>query len=122
MSLLQRVYLCTIAICSIALFVILVNHMLRLYTHTKRWYGSPGQLLMSRDVSQHPDKLGFLNYTGALQAGDDIKVENGTTVAAAEACVFWLVLSDNCQHRSPGDSNLVRSFHGNGHRLVHCPE
>ena len=43
---------------------------------------------MSRDASQHPDELGFLNYSGALQAGDDLKVENGTTVAAAEACVF----------------------------------
>lgn len=42
---------------------------------------------MSRDESQHPDSLGFLNYTGALQAGDDLKVENGTTVEAAEACV-----------------------------------
>ena len=50
------------------------------------WFGSPGQLLMSRDASQHPDDLGFLTYAGALQAGDDLKVENETTVAAAEAC------------------------------------
>lgn len=44
---------------------------------------------MSRDESQHPDSLGFLNYAGALQAGDDLKIENGT-VEAAEACVSSL--------------------------------
>ena len=51
----------------------------------QEWAGSPGQLLMSRDASQHPDSLGFLNYTGALQAGNDLKVDNQTTVEAAEA-------------------------------------
>jgi hypothetical protein len=35
---------------------------------------------MSRDASQHPDAHGFLNYSGAMQAGDDLKVENNTTV------------------------------------------
>lgn len=58
------------------------------------WFGSPGQLLMSRDASQHPDKLGFLNYSGALQAGDDLKVENSTTVAAAES---WCAANSKCQ-------------------------
>ena len=42
---------------------------------------------MSRDASQHADSQGFLNYTGALQAGDALTVENDTTVEAAEACV-----------------------------------
>lgn len=58
------------------------------------WFGSPGQLLMSRDASQHPDSHGFLNYSGALQAGDDIKIDNHTTVAAAEA---WCAKEPECE-------------------------
>ena len=57
------------------------------------WFGSPGQLLASRDASRAPDAHGFLNYSGsALMAGDDIKVET-TTVAEAEA---WCGANDAC--------------------------
>ena len=49
---------------------------------------------MSRDASQHADSLGFLNYSGALQAGNDLKVENHTTVAAAEA---WCAKNASCE-------------------------
>ena len=41
--------------------------------------------ILGRDASQHADSQGFLNYSGALQAGNDIRVENHTTVAAAKA-------------------------------------
>ena len=88
-------------------------------THVNRWYGSPGQLLMSRDASQHPDKLGFLNYTGALQAGDDIKVENGTTVAAAEAYVFLIFCRTVVGVEVRVKAIRLEAFRGNGHRLVH---
>ena len=49
---------------------------------------------MSRDASQHADSLGFLNSRGALQAGNDLKVENHTTVAAAEA---WCAKNASCE-------------------------
>lgn len=58
------------------------------------WFGSPGQLLMSRDASQIPDSLGFLNYSGAMQAGDDLKIENHTTVEKAEA---WCAANATCE-------------------------
>eukprot|EP01050_Picozoa_sp_SAG11_P005208 SAG11_NODE_358_length_10235_cov_5.689917_6_plen_183_part_00 len=49
---------------------------------------------MSRDASQHVDGLGFLNYSGALQAGNDLKVENRTSVATAEA---WCATNPSCE-------------------------
>ena len=58
------------------------------------WFGSPGQLLMSRDASAVPDAAGFLNYTGPLTAGDDIKVENFTTIEAAES---WCKANRTCE-------------------------
>jgi len=58
------------------------------------WFGSPGQLLMSRDASAVPDAAGFLNYTGPLMAGDDIKVENFTTAEAAES---WCKANSTCE-------------------------
>ena len=47
--------------------------------------GPPVFSILGRDASQHADSQGFLNYSGALQAGNDIRVENHTTVAAAKA-------------------------------------
>lgn len=67
------------------------------------WFGSPGQLLMSRDESQHPDAQGFLNYSGALQAGDDLKVEDEITVAAAEA---WCATDAACEGFTYNSSNV----------------
>ena len=60
----------------------------------QQWHGTPGQLLSSRDASLHPDPNGFVNYMGALMAGDDLDVEPFTTVAAAEA---WCGLLTGCQ-------------------------
>ena len=58
------------------------------------WFGSPGQLLMSRDASLHPDAHGFVNYSGPLLAGDDIKIQSFTSVAAAEA---WCATNVSCE-------------------------
>ena len=58
---------------------------------------------MSRDESQHPDAQGFLNYSGALQAGDDLKVEDEITVAAAEA---WCATDAACEGFTYNSSNV----------------
>lgn len=46
---------------------------------------------------------GFLNYSGALQAGDDLKVEAGITVANAEA---WCASEPACEGFTYNSSNV----------------
>ena len=48
---------------------------------------------MSRDASLHTDARGFVNYSKALWAGDDIQIDSFTTVAAAET---WCAANASC--------------------------
>jgi hypothetical protein len=58
---------------------------------------------MSRDSALHPDAHGFLNFSGALQAGDDLKIEKSMTVAAAET---WCAAETGCGGFTFNSSNV----------------
>jgi hypothetical protein len=60
----------------------------------QNYAGHPGFLVASYDPSRKPDASGFLVFpTGALQKGNDLKVENMSELSAAES---WCKVNSTC--------------------------
>lgn len=82
----------------------------------QQWEGSPGRLVQSEDPSQKPDALGFLDYKGALAAGFDLKLDNHTTLPAAEKWCGGDVECDGFTYRwnkttgVPGPTDPIKAY------------
>ena len=73
--------------------------------------GSPGQLVVSRDASQHPDASGFLNYSGALQAGNDLKVVNASASFGTVEAEAWCASNSSCEGLTFSKNESARKYY-----------